>query len=137
MSTVHRLFYSRYSVHYANIVAVAAQLLPVNINPKCNYERFIIFLSLCPSKPQVVCSCIQYNIVIIITSSTVIVPFKKHNLWKEGKPVSVHMLQVSYCYTVSVHIVRSLGMSRSATAIQHVSWCHAKNIRLFTKILIS
>jgi len=80
--TVHRLYYSRYSVHYANVVAVAAQLLRVNTNPKYNYDRFIIFLSLFSSKPQLVCSCIQKKIVIIIISVSKIVPFKNHNPWK-------------------------------------------------------
>jgi len=51
--------HSRYSVYYANIVVVGAQFLLVNTNPKCNYERFIIFLSLSSSNPQVVCSSIQ------------------------------------------------------------------------------
>jgi hypothetical protein len=52
---------------------------------------------------------------------------------KEGTAVSVHMLQGLYCYTVGVHIVRSLRMSGSVPPIQHVSCCRTKSPHLIHK----
>jgi len=50
--------------------------------------------------------------------------------------VSVHMLQVLCCYSVGVHITRSLRISGSIPPIQHVPRCRAKNLILFTKIIL-